>query len=298
MVAAITAVVGDSAKAKGLNLRLNFAGVPALLHGDVTRLSQALINYVGNAVKFTERGHITLSGRLLVESEDAYQLRFAVTDTGIGLSPEQCSHLFKAFAQADNSITRKYGGTGLGLALAQRIAQMMDGEAGVESVLGEGSTFWLTVSLKKPTGEPNTLPATEEADAEKLLRLLFAGERVLVVDDEIMNFEITRIFLENCGLEVDSAEDGQQAIDMAKKTVYGAIMMDMQMPNLDGLASTQQIRELPRYRDTPIIAMTANAFVEDRERCLAAGMNDYLIKPFTPEALFAILLRWLSLRGG
>jgi CheY-like chemotaxis protein len=297
MVAAITAVVGDSAKTKGLNLHLDFAGVPALLHGDVTRLSQALINYIGNAVKFTEHGRITLSGRLLAESEDAYQLRFAVTDTGIGLSPEQCARLFQAFAQADNSITRKYGGTGLGLALAQRIAQMMDGKAGVDSVLGEGSTFWLTVSLKKPTGEPSTLPDMAGADAEKLLRMLFAGQRVLVVDDESTNVEIARIFLEDCGLEVDCAEDGQQAIDMAKKAVYSAIMMDMQMPNLDGLRSTQQIRELPGYAETPIIAMTANAFSEDRERCLAAGMNDYLVKPFTPEALFAILLRWLILRS-
>jgi PAS domain S-box-containing protein len=297
MVAAITAVVGDSAKTKGLSLHLDITGVPALLHGDVTRLSQALINYIGNAVKFTEHGRITLSGHLLAESEDAYQLRFAVTDTGIGLSPEQCARLFQAFAQADNSITRKYGGTGLGLALAQRIAQMMDGEAGVDSVLGEGSTFWLTVSLKKPTGEQGTLPNMAGAESEKLLRLLFAGQRVLVVDDESTNVEIARIFLEDCGLEVDCAEDGQQAIDMAKKAVYGAIMMDMQMPNLDGLRSTQQIRELPGYRDTPIIAMTANAFTEDRERCLAAGMNDYLVKPFTPEALFAILLHWLISRS-
>jgi CheY-like chemotaxis protein len=137
-----------------------------------------------------------------------------------------------------------------------------------------------------------------DADAEKLLRLLFAGQRVLVVDDESTNVEIARLFLEDCGLKVDCAEDGQQAIDMAKKTVYGAIMMDMQMPNLDGLRSTQQIRELPGYAETPIIAMTANAFSEDRERCLAAGMNDYLVKPFTPEALFAILLRWLILRSG
>jgi PAS domain S-box-containing protein len=298
MVAAITAVVGDSAKAKGLNLHLDFAGVPALLHGDVTRLSQALINYIGNAVKFTEHGRITLSGRLLRETEDAYQLRFAVTDTGIGLSPEQCARLFQAFAQADNSITRKYGGTGLGLALAQRIAQMMDGEAGVDSVLGEGSTFWLTVSLKKPTGEPSTLPVMAGAESEKLLRMLFAGQRILVVDDEPMNIEIARIFLEDCGLEVDCAEDGQQAIEMAKKTTYGAIMMDMQMPNLDGLRSTQQIRELPGYAETPIIAMTANAFTDDRERCLAAGMNDFLVKPFKPEALFAILLHWLISRSG
>jgi PAS domain S-box-containing protein len=298
MLTAVTSVVGDSVKAKGLSLRLDISGVPTRLHGDVTRLSQALINYLGNAVKFTERGHLTLSGRLLSESEDAYRLRFAVTDTGIGLSPEACSRLFHSFTQADNSITRKYGGTGLGLALAQRIAQMMDGEAGVESVPGEGSTFWLIVSLKKPTGEQSAMPVDDGADAEKLLRQLYAGQRVLVVDDESVNHEIAKALLEDCGLKIDYAEDGLVALAMAQKSVYSAIMMDMQMPKMDGLAATQQIRKLPGYRAIPIIAMTANAFSEDRDRCLAAGMNDYLVKPFKPEELFAILLRWLILQGG
>jgi CheY-like chemotaxis protein len=234
---------------------------------------------------------------LLTESKDAYRLRFAVTDTGIGLSPEDCSRLFHSFTQADNSITRRYGGTGLGLALAQRIAQMMDGEVGVDSVPGEGSTFWLTVSLKKPSGEHGDLPPDEGADAEKLLRQLYAGQRILVVDDERMNIEITQLMLEDCGLEIDSAEDGLQAIAMAKKLAYSAVFMDMQMPNLDGLGATRQIRELPGYGETPIIAITANAFSEDLARCLAAGMNDFLVKPFTPDALFAILLRWLILRS-
>ena len=272
MLSAVTTMVADSAKAKGLSLQLDMLDVPLLLHGDVTRLSQALINYLSNAVKFTERGDITLSGRLLAETDDTYRLRFAVSDSGIGVSPEQCSRLFQAFSQADSSTTRKYGGTGLGLALVQRIAQMMDGEVGVDSVPGEGSTFWLTVCLKKPTGEQSSSPLREGADAEKLLRQFYHGQRVLVVDDEMLNVEIAKIFLEDCGLEIDSAEDGLQAIAMAQKTAYSAILMDMQMPNLDGLGATRLIRELPGYRATPIIAITANAFSENRDRCLAAWL--------------------------
>ena len=169
--------------------------------------------------------------------------------------------------------------------------------AGVDSKSGEGSTFWLTVCLKKPTGEQSSSPLREGADAEKLLRQFYHGQRVLVVDDEMLNVEIAKIFLEDCGLEIDSAEDGLQAIAMAQKTAYSAILMDMQMPNLDGLGATRLIRELPGYRATPIVAITANAFSENRDRCLAAGMNDFLVKPFTPEALFDILLRWLILRS-
>jgi PAS domain S-box-containing protein len=298
MLAAVTSMIANSAKAKGLSLLLDMAGVPALLRGDKTRISQALINFLGNAVKFTECGSITLSGRLLAETADAYRLRFAVTDTGIGLSPEQCSHLFQTFTQADSSITRKYGGTGLGLALVQRIAKMMGGEAGVDSQSGVGSTFWLTISLKKPRGDGDAMLVTEGVDAEKLLHLLYAGQRILLVDDERMNVEITKAMLEVCGLEIDSADDGLQALAMVQKTAYSAILMDMQMPYLDGLAATRQIRKLPGYAETPIIAMTANAFSEDREHCLGAGMNDYLVKPFKPEALFSILLRWLILHGG
>ena len=297
MLAAVTAMVVDNAEAKGLSLRMDFAGLPTLLRGDETRLSQALINYLSNAVKFTERGHITFSGRLLAESENGYRLRFAVTDTGIGLTPEQCSHLFEAFTQADSSITRKYGGTGLGLALAQSIAQMMGGEAGVDSVPGVGSTFWLTVNLQKPAGEEIILPVIVSADAEKLLRQIYAGTQVLIVDDELINVEIAKMLLEDCGLVIDHAADGEQAIAMAQKKPYSAILMDMQMPKLDGLAATREIRKLPNHVDTPIIAMTANAFSEDRELCLAAGMNDYLTKPFCAEDLFATLLHWLILQA-
>jgi CheY-like chemotaxis protein len=138
----------------------------------------------------------------------------------------------------------------------------------------------------------------EGIDAEKLLRQLYTGQRVLLVDDELINIEIAKDLLEDCGLKIDSAEDGVQAIAMAQQTVYSAIVMDLQMPNMDGLAATQQIRQLPGYSETPIIAMTANAFSGERDRCLAAGMNDFLVKPFAAEALFAILLRWLILRGG
>ena len=294
MLTAVTAMVGDSLKAKGISLHIDIAGMPALLHGDVTRLSQALINYLSNAVKFTERGSITLSGRLLAEDEAGYRLRFAVTDTGIGLTPEQCGRLFRSFEQADNSTTRRFGGTGLGLALTQRIVQLMAGETGVDSVPGQGSSFWLEVSLKKPQSQPVGRVRETHDGAEAVIRHLFTGARILVVDDEPINLEIASLLLSDCGLLLDTAEDGLLAISMAQKTAYSAIFMDVQMPNLDGLDATRRIRELPAHKNTPIIALTANAFAADRERCFAAGMNEVLIKPFEPEALYTMLLQWLS----
>ena len=294
MLTAVTAMVGDSLKAKGISLHIDIAGMPALLHGDVTRLSQALINYLSNAVKFTERGSITLSGRLLAEDEAGYRLRFAVTDTGIGLTPEQCGRLFRSFEQADNSTTRRFGGTGLGLALTQRIVQLMAGETGVDSVPGQGSSFWLEVSLKKPQSQPVGRVRETHDGAEAVIRHLFTGARILVVDDEPINLEIASLLLSDCGLLLDSAEDGLLAIGMAQKTAYSAIFMDVQMPNLDGLEATRRIRELPAHKNTPIIALTANAFAADRERCFAAGMNEVLVKPFDPEALYTMLLQWLS----
>ena len=193
------------------------------------------------------------------------------------------SRLFRAFEQADNSTTRKYGGTGLGLAITRRLAEQMGGEVGVESTPGVGSTFWFTARLKKGA-EAMITPQADPADFEMALRQRHAGKRILVVDDEPINREITAV-------------DGVDAIALACQTVFAAILMDMQMPRLDGLEATRRIRELPGYRDTPILAMTANAFVEDKMRCLDAGMDDFLIKPFIPELLFATLLKYLDARS-
>ncbi|MCX7162548.1 MAG: response regulator, partial [Rhodocyclales bacterium] len=226
---------------------------------------------------------------------DSVRVRFEVRDTGIGISPEAMSRLFSTFEQADNSMTRKYGGTGLGLAITRRLAALMGGETGADSKPGVGSTFWFSVKLKKG-GAPDSAPTEAALDAEAEIRQRYAGQRILVVDDEPINREVALMQFEAVGLVADTAEDGAKAVAMARENRYAAIFMDMQMPKLNGVEATQEIRQLPGYRDTPIIAMTANVFAEDKERCFKAGMNDFLIKPFNPDELFAVLLRSLSRR--
>jgi CheY-like chemotaxis protein len=257
-------------------------------------LRQALLNYAGNAVKFTNKGSIILRARLLEQSGDDLLVRFEVTDSGVGIAAGEIARLFQAFEQADNSITRKYGGTGLGLAITRRLAKLMGGDVGVDSTPGIGSTFWFTARLKQLEQQEYVAPPSASADAERLIRAGHAGKRLLVVDDEPINLEIARILLEDTGLLIDVAVDGERAVAQARRQTYAAILMDMQMPRLDGLGATRQIRALAAYRDTPIIAITANAFAEDKARCSDAGMNDFLIKPFDPDALFTTLLRWLD----
>jgi CheY-like chemotaxis protein len=216
-------------------------------------------------------------------------VRFEVTDTGVGIPSVAMARLFRAFEQADNSTTRKYGGTGLGLAITRHLAELMGGEVGADSTPGVGSTFWFTARLKKVAGAAAAQAATNAA-AETVIRERHADSRILVVDDEPVNLEIARMLLADIGLRVDTATDGAEAVTLAQETAYAAILMDMQMPNVDGLEATRQIRGIPGHRQTPIIAMTANAFAEDRARCLEAGMSDFLTKPFNPDTLFATLL--------
>ena len=294
----VRSIISQRAEAKGLQLQVECCACPFMLRGDAMRLQQALLNYATNAVKFSEQGTVTL--RALVEAEyaDSVLLRFAVEDEGIGIAPDVLPRLFASFEQADNSITRQYGGTGLGLAITRRLARLMGGEAGVRSLSGLGSTCWFTARLKK-TGEVLlTAPAMVDnpVDGEAQLRQRYAGQRILVVDDEPMNLEIAQMLLEGAGLQVDTATDGALAVSLAQDTGYAAIFMDMQMPHVDGLEATRLIRQLPAYQHTPIIAMTANAFDEDKERCSAAGMSDFLGKPFNPEDMFGVLLRWLDQR--
>ena len=297
LLANVSSILSDRVKAKGIHLLTETGHLPRNLVGDPTRLQQALLNYATNAVKFTEKGTVTLRALKQGETADSVRVRFEVQDTGIGIAPEAMSRLFSTFEQADNSMTRKYGGTGLGLAITKRLAELMGGEAGADSTADVGSTFWFTVKLAK--GGEAVAALTETAvDAEAEIRQRYSGYRVLVVDDEPINREVALMQLEAVDLVADTAEDGAEAVAMARKNRYAAIFMDVQMPKLNGLEATQEIRQLPGYRDTPIIAMTANAFAEDKAHCIAAGMNDFLIKPFNPDELFAALLRSLNRRAG
>jgi CheY-like chemotaxis protein len=411
-----------------------------VVNGDATRVGQALLNYLGNAIKFTERGTITLRARVVEKTDVDILMRFEVQDTGIGIPPEALGRLFHSFEQADASTTRKYGGTGLGLAITRRLAQLMGGDAGVESTLGVGSTFWMTVRLgvvsteagrylipellgkralvvddtpvtrlvhtqllrqvgmdcegaasgaeavRKATladeeGSPfdlllvdmlmpemdgfetvatlrvsrlNAQPMawlvtasgdaaiTEDAPragfSEVLLKPLSAallhesltrhlptllkrqdGELTsreastesaadvlkrdyhhlyaLLVEDDPVNQEVARFMLEEIGWRVDVANDGQAAVDLVNRNNYDIILMDMQMPVMGGVEATRLIRQLPEYQRVPILAMTANAFSDDREACFDAGMNDFLTKPVVPTKLYESLLKWVAKRN-
>ncbi|HUX91275.1 MAG TPA: 7TM diverse intracellular signaling domain-containing protein [Gallionellaceae bacterium] len=292
----VSAILSERAKSKGIALLVQTAFLPPNLYGDAMRLQQAMLNYATNAIKFTEKGAVTLRIITQEESDDALLVRFEVQDTGIGIPPEKMPLLFNAFEQADNSTTRKYGGTGLGLAITRRLAMLMGGEAGVVSTPGVGSTFWFTARLAKKNGEDMLAPDAANAGAESIIRQRYQGNHILVVDDEPLNREVAKLQLEMAGLLVDTAEDGAVATALAQQKNYAAILMDMQMPTMDGLDATRQIRALDGYRQTPIIAITANAFVADKARCLQAGMNDFLTKPCYPDVLFTTLLRWLDRR--
>jgi len=343
----VMALVAERARTKGLATRIDVADdVPRHLVGDPLRLRQVLLNYTHNAVKFTEHGEVALRvtrapghGTTTEGATDgnAAWLRFEVRDTGIGLSEAQRARLFQSFQQADTSTTRRYGGSGLGLAIAKRLAGLMHGEVGVDSVPGQGSTFWFTARLDTATGPlPEAAPAllppavsaaagaldteapagpdaatadgnaqaadaptpedaddTEDTDGPAAL----AGARVLLVEDNDLNQEVALALLHHLGLQVDVAGDGAEAVARVQQQAYDAVLMDVQMPVMDGLSATRAIRRLPAGAGLPILAMTANAMREDRARCLAAGMDDHLAKPIEPEQLIAKLQRWLRPAG-
>ena len=429
------ALVAERARAKGLELVLKSDGVPSLLRGDPTRVSQALLNLMSNAVKFTDHGSIVLRCELMGADADALRLRFSVRDTGVGVPADKINDLFNAFEQADTSTTRRFGGTGLGLAITRRLALLMGGDVGVHTVQGQGSCFWFTANFERATqpaqidgarlpgrrvlvaddlpdaratladllhrmgmqvdsvdggeeavqatllaeqrrrpyelllldadmpgtdgldalrqlrarlgdsgmppcilimdddqtlaaapelvggavvrlGKPVTLSALsacidqldcqpwqrhlpdrgEAQPHERALKLRATGQRVLLAEDNPINQEVAGELLRAVGVVVDLAGDGRQAVQLATQHHYDLVLMDMQMPVMDGLAATRALRAMPRHARTPILAMTANAFGDDRRACLDAGMDDHIAKPVDPELLYAVLARWLPAR--
>lgn len=287
----LAALISEKCSSKGIKLIFDVdSGVPNNLRGDPLRIGQVLINYTNNAIKFTEHGEIIVRIKKEKEFENNCIIRFEVKDTGIGMTEEQKNKLFQPFQQADTSTTRKYGGTGLGLVISKQLAVLMDGEVGVQSELGKGSTFWFNAKLvvNSLVEENKELRNTAEEKPN-----VMQGKRILLVEDNELNQQVAMEILQDRGLAIDIAENGKAAINKINEKPYDIILMDMQMPVMDGVEAAKKIRGNPKYELIPIIAMTANAMATDRERCLKAGMNDHITKPIDPEKLFDIIFKWL-----
>ena len=278
-----------SASNKGL--RLIFDLDPALnmpVRGDPMRLAQVLLNYTSNAIKFTLKGDITIRARVLEQCADDFLIRFEVEDTGIGISAAEIDNLFQAFHQADASTTRKYGGTGLGLAISKQLVELMGGTVGVESQPNQGSTFWFTVRLAKG----DKLVTNTRRPPVNLALLKQAS--ILLVEDNLFNQQVALEMLREVGANVSIASNGQEAIELLLKRRFDCILMDVQMPVMDGLEATWQIRSNPATAGTPIIAMTANSGREDKARCFAAGMNNFISKPVDADQLYAVIAQSIA----
>ena len=313
----LATLVNLKAEEKGLKLSFEVDDeVPTGLVGDSLRLGQILINLSNNAVKFTEKGGIVVGVSPVAVTDEKAELQFSVQDSGIGLTEEQRGKLFQAFSQADTSTTRKYGGTGLGLTISKKLSQMMDGKIWVESEPGVGSTFIFTAVFGRHS-EKREEVSTTKGDVQGLDNI--RGARILLAEDNEINQQVAREILEHAALVVEIANNGKEAVEMAQKNQYDAILMDIQMPEMNGFEATRRIRELEleaqrskvkgkttdevsasgfelsaRSGGIPIIAMTAHAMAGDREKSIEGGMNDHVVKPINPDELFSALVKWIE----
>jgi PAS domain S-box-containing protein len=285
--------LGETASAKGIGLHYEIApGLAHQLRGDPLRLEQVLLNFASNAIKFSDAGSIGIRVRAEEHGKTDVLVRFEVCDSGIGMSQAEIADLFKSFHQADPSTTRKYGGTGLGLVISKQLAELMGGTVGVDSVRGKGSTFWFTARLEQAI---NFLPASGEEVAPDVLARI-AGAYILLVEDNLFSQQVGKELLEEVNATVVVANNGREAIDLMLKQRFDCVLMDVQMPVLDGFETTRMIRSDARLRDAVVVAMTANAGRGDQERCMQAGMDEFVTKPISPRLLFETIARWMAER--
>jgi two-component system sensor histidine kinase/response regulator len=297
LMQSLNSLMAGKAAAGGLHLALETdPELPRNLQGDPLRLRQVLLNFIDNAIKFTKQGSVRVRAKALGQAaEGACEVLFEVQDTGIGMSQVELSTLFQPFHQADGSVTRRYGGTGLGLAISKRLIEMMGGEVGVVSAENCGSTFWFRVQLT--LGNQTTAPSVAGAGARPGNHHALKAARILLAENNQFNQQVAREFLEAAGCVVQVANDGAEALDLLARQPFDCVLMDIQMPVMDGLQATRRIRANPALAAIPIIAMTANALAEERANCLAAGMDDFIAKPVLPEVMYAVIGNRLSNRS-
>lgn len=289
----LACLMADRAAEKGLEFVMKIdPALPAKMQGDPLRLRQVLLNFADNAIKFTSRGGVKVEARRLNDGQGGSLVLFEVSDTGIGMNPAELAMLFQPFQQTDGSVTRKYGGTGLGLSISKRLVELMGGEAGVESEPGHGSRFWFRVRLDEGCqgGGPQAEAAVDRREVQAAIR----NARILLAENNVFNQQVAREFLEVAGCVVQVANNGEEALEWLRKEHFDCVLMDVQMPLVDGLEATRQIRSSLAFAALPVIAVTANALEEEQRRCMDAGMNDFITKPLRPETLYAALAKWLS----
>jgi two-component system sensor histidine kinase/response regulator len=288
--------IGDRPLTWSVELDAELRG--CVLYGDGRRLTQVLLNLASNAVKFTARGPVVLRVRPVDDgTHPVRRVRFEVQDCGIGIAVADQQRVFRAFEQVDASSTRRHGGSGLGLAISQQLVELMGGQIGLSSVPGTGSTFWVVLPFSAGAAAPPEL-APAPASSQRQLQDRHAGAHILVAEDDVLNQEVTRSLLEDCGLVVHTAADGAQAVAMARRTNYDLVLMDVQLPLLDGCEAARQIRRLPLGAGLPIVALTSSVFSDDQTRCREAGMDDFIGRPVDAEELLGVVLRWLDQRPG